>query len=234
MCNLLTTLRYILPIIVIGLTFPLYGQVKIYTTFIQKDRLLGTAQSIYFDNNRNSKFYKNINYWKFIEFDKESYKQSIKYLKKNKLKLIKTIPIIPWTKWVTLKQYKGKFYAYYPCDFYGHFRQSINDTTFIDWTGEGPIANKIINQIKIDPNTYEFKLAGFYYKNRKLIIHIIDHKKGIAVFEDTNNGSNRNYYLMIESTKLNTVPLIVNNCETEKQPELGFDKTNFVELLKKK
>ncbi len=154
-------LRNILTIVIIGFAFPLFGQTNLNDTiFIQKDSVLGTAQSIYFDNNRNSKFYDKINYWNFLQFDNESFKYSTDYLKENKQILIKKKPEIPMTKWVTLKQYKGNFYAYHPCDFYTHFRASINDTTYIDWTGEGPVANRILNQKKINDNTYEFKLTG--------------------------------------------------------------------------
>ncbi|RYY06433.1 MAG: hypothetical protein EOP43_06380 [Sphingobacteriaceae bacterium] len=227
--------QYVLTVILVGLTFSLFGQVKKNDTiFISKDPLLGTAQSIYFDNNKNSTSYKRINYWKFLKFDQESYKESLDFLKKRKLKLSKVTPVIPWKKWVILKQYKGKVYAYYPSDFYNHFKQSVNDTTFIDWTGEGPIANKIISQKKIDPKTYQFKLTGFYYKDRKLTIHIIDTKKRLAVFEDVTGEKEKRYYLMIESGKLNAVPLIVNNSETEKQLELQFDQPEFNKLLKNK
>jgi hypothetical protein len=228
-------LRNILTIVIIGLTFPLMGQVNsIDTVFIQKDSLLGAVQSIYFDNNRNSKFYDKINRWKFLRFENESYKNSTDYLKENKFILIKKVPVIPLTKWVALKQYKGNFYAYHPCDFYTHFRASINDTTYIDWTGEGPVANKIIEQKKINDNTYEFKLTGIYDKDRKLVIHIIDRNKGIAIFEEINNGTDKNYYLMIVADKIKNVPLIVNNCEIRKQLELRFDEPDYNELLKTK
>lgn len=217
--------------IIVGLTFPVFGQTD--TIFIQKDSLLGTAQSIFFDKNPNSIFYDKINYWDFLAFEHESYKNSMDFLKEHKLKPTKKTPVIPQTKWITLKQYKGTFYAYHPCDFYSHYRISINDTTFIDWTGEGPEANKIITQKKIDDKTYEFQLSGITNKNRKLIIHIIDNKKGIAVFEETSgNASESYYYLMVASDKIKTVPLIVNNCETYKQIELSFDKPNYGELLK--
>lgn len=222
--------KNIITVIIIVLSIPAFGQVD--TIFIQKDSLLGTAQSIFFENNSNSKFYDNINYWNFLTFDNESYKYSMDFLKENNLKLIKKKTVIPQTKWITLKQYKGAFYVYHPCDFYSHYRISINDTTFIDWTGEGPEANKIITQKKIDDKTYEFQLSGITNKNRKLIIHIIDNKKGIAVFEETSdNSKERYYYLMVASDKIKNVPLIVNNCETYKQIELRFDKPNFSELL---
>ena len=227
------TLRNILTIITIGLTFPAFGQAD--TVFIQKDSLLGTAQSIFFDNNKNSNFYDKISYWEFLLFDEDSYKWSMNFLKENNLTLTKRTPVISQTKWVTLKQYKGTFFAYHPCDFYSHYRISINDTTFIDWTGEGPIANKIIDQKEIDNKTYEFKLRGIVSEDRKLIIHIIDNKKGIAVFEETNSETDQHYYyLMIASDKIREVPLIVNNCETQKQLELYFDRPNYSELLKGK
>lgn len=234
MCNIMT-LKNILTMVIIGFTFPFFGQGNSKdTVFIQKDSLLGTAQSIYFDKNKNSKFYDKITYFHFLQFDKESYKYSLDYLKENKLTLTKNKPIIPWAKWVTLKQYKGTLYAYHPCDFYTHFRSSFNDTTYIDWTGEGPVANKIIKQKKINNNTYEFTLTGIYDKDRKLVIHIIDRNKGIAIFEITNNGAGKNYYLMISADKIKSVPLIVNNCKTQKQLELYFDEPNYIELLKAK
>jgi hypothetical protein len=218
------TLRNILIIVIIGLTFPLYGQVNSNdTVFIERDSLLGTAQSIYFDSNRNSKFYDRINYWKFDHFDTVSYKYSIDYFKENNLILTETTPIIPLTKWVILKQYKGEYYVYHPCDFYSHYKASINDTTYIDWTGEGPVASKIIKQRKINSNTFKFKLTGINNKDRVLKIHIIDSNKGIAVFEEKNKGDVKRHYLMIAADKIRTVPLIVNNCETCKQAELRFD-----------
>lgn len=229
----MTTLKDILTAIIIGLTFPAFGQVD--TVFIHKDSLLGTSQSIFFDNNRNSKFYDKINYWEFLTFDNQSYQNSLDFLKESKLTLTKKIPVISETKWVTLKQYKGTFYAYHPCDFYSHFRISINDTTFIDWTGEGPEASKILEQKKIDDRTFEFKLTGIANKDRKLIIHIIDSKKGIAVFEETNNNPNEKYYyLMVDSESIRNLPLIVNCCEEYKQLDLRFDEPNFKELLKAK
>jgi hypothetical protein len=157
------------------------------------------------------------------------------FLKERKLTLTKKTPVIPQKKWVTLKQYKGTFYAFHPCDFLFHYRISVNDTTFIDWTGEGPEASKIVSQKKIDEKTYEFQITGIAKKDRKIIIHIIDSKNGIAVFEETNDEADKSYYyLMVASDKIKNVPIIVNNCETEKQWELGFNEPNFSELLKRK
>ena len=150
---------FIFTFIIMFLNLSFYGQVKVKDTFfIKKDSIRGTAQSIFIDPNRNSEFYHNISYWKFLEFDAESFKISTDYFEENKLKLTKRKPVIPWTKWVILKQYHGKFYAYHPCDFYTHYRVSVNDSAYIDWTGEGPVANKILSQQKINDNTYTYIL----------------------------------------------------------------------------
>jgi len=221
--------------LVIGTTFQLFGQsIGKDTTFIFKDTIDGKLQTIFIDYNTDSKFYERITLFNFQYFDKDSYKYSTDYLKEQKLTLTKSKPAIPWTNWVTLKQYKEQFYAYHPCDFLFHFRQSINDTTFIDWTGEGPVANKIIEQKKVDSKTYEFKLTGIYDQDRKIIIHIIDFKKGIAVFEQIINGTDKNYYLMIAADKIKSVPIIVNHCPTQKQAELQFDELDFKTLLTNK
>lgn len=232
MYNLITKPRTVLSILTIGAAFQLFGQsIQKDSTFIHKDTINGKLQSIFIDNNKDSEFYNKISHFNFGKFDNDNYKYSTDYLKKNKLALVKTKPTISWTNWVALKQYKGSFYAYHPCDFLFHFKQSINDTTFIDWTGEGPIANKIIEQKKIDNKTYEIRLTGIHDQDRKIIIHIIDRKKGIAVFEQTTNGADKLYYLMIAADKIKNVPIIVNHCPTQKQSELEFDKTDFKSLL---
>jgi len=234
--NLLKTLRTILTILTLGLVSQVFGQTNQKdTTFLLKETVDGELHTIFIDNNKSSKFYPDILDFKFGRFDKESYTSSLDYLKENNQPLIKKKPLIPLTTWVTLKQYKGQLYAYHPCDFLFHFRQSINDTTFIDWTGEGPVANKIVNSKKIDSKTYEFHLVGIYDKEQKLTIHIIDNKKGIAVFEQlSSNATDKRYYLMIAADKIKSVPIIVNYCPTQKQMELEFETPDYKTMLKSK
>lgn len=217
-------------ILVIG--FSSFGQGSIKDSVsIKKVSVDDTALSITLIDNPNNSYYDRINNWDFSPTDDVSYQFSIDYLKENESPLIKKTPIIAQTKWLPIKQYQGKFYTYYPCDFYTYFKVSIDDNEFIDWTGEGPFASKIIEQNKIDNATFEFKLTGVTQKDKKLIIHIIDNEKGIAVFEEINTDMNY-YYLMVASDKIKSLPLIVNNCETNKQTELLFDEPNFDELLK--
>ena len=199
--------------------------------YIQKDSLLGHKQSIYYDMDSNSRGYKLISDFRFKDFDKESYDNSLRYLAEKKILLRKRTPIIPITRWVTLKQYKGAFYAYCPCDLYAHFRISINDTTFINWTGEGPEATKISDQKKVDDSTYTFRLSGMYGRNEYMTIYVIDTAKGVAVFERSHNGGD-DRWLMIAADKIRTVPLIMNNCEAHKQMELRFETPDHKKLIR--
>lgn len=197
------------------------------TVFIQKDSVLGTAQSIYFDNNPQSKFYNYLDSWDLRDIDQDSYNVSLKSLKATKQSSHKRTPVIPVTKWINLMQYKGKYYAYKPCDFMYLNKVSINESTYIDWSGEGKVY-KILDQKKGSKNAYQFELSG----DRNIIIHIINTKRGIAIFEDKLKGEKPRYYLMISSDKIRSVPLIVNYCETNKQGELKFEEPDFKDLLK--
>ena len=108
LCNLMTTLRNILTILTIGTTFQLFGQsVAKDTTFIFKDTVDGELQTIFIDNTKESKFYDRISHFNFQYFDNDSYKYSTDFFKEQKITLTIAKPIIPWTNWVTLKQYKG-------------------------------------------------------------------------------------------------------------------------------
>lgn len=235
MRHFIKTAAFILTLFILTTCQSVFGQhSKSDTIFIRKDSLKGVSQSIFFETNKNSKYYENITSFKFGMFDKESYDNSLDYLKKNKIKLKKQKTIIPSKKWVTLKKYNGQFYAYYPCDFNSYFQVSINDTTYIDWTGEGPIANKLKSQRKLNDTTFEIKVTGIYEPDRIITINIIDKSKGIAVFTETTVQDGENHFLMIMADKIKTVPFIVNNCETTKQRELKFDEPNFDKLLKKK
>jgi len=202
------------------------------TLFIKKDNLLVSKQSIYFETNKDSKHYKNLTSFEFDEFDKESYEWSLDYLKDNNIHLTKQKNILPSNKWIAIRQYNNEFYAYYPCDFYTFFQVSITDSAYVEMTGEGPVANKILNQRKINNSTFEIKTTGIYEQNRTIKIYFINPEKGIAVFEENRNDGSLYRYLMIESDKIKTIPLIVNHCEIHKQPELEFEKPNFERLIK--
>jgi hypothetical protein len=190
--------------------------------------------TIFVDNSIKSKFYNEISDFKFEKFEKNSYAYSLAYLKENNLKLTKkNISDLP-KKWIILKYYKNNFYTYCPSDFYSHFKVSISDTAFIDYGGEGPMANKILSYKKIDNKTFSFVLTGVERPKRNLTIHIIDNQKGIAIFEEIFDNKNKLYYLMIDATKIKQFPIIVNYCKNQKQMEFDFDVPDYNKLLKSK
>lgn len=223
---------YILTFLHFTFMFSQVSKEKIY--YIKKDNVKGHSQSIFVEKNKASQYYKDLTSFTLDSFDVVSYKNSLDYFKKKNefLRMQKTI--LPSTKWVELNQYKKKFYVYYPCDFNNLYQVSINDSTYIEWTGEGPIANKIQNQIKTNNQTYILRTSSVYDNDKIIQIKIIDKNKGIAVFKETNKKNIHNYYLMIMIEKIKSVPFIVNNCETQKQLELNFEEPNFEKLIKKK
>ena len=218
-----------------AISHPAFGQVKKEeNNYIYKDSIKGFSQSVFFETNKQSLFYRNINSFALSDFDKDSYTNSLKHLRLNKISLTKKKTIVPSKEWITLKQYKGKFYVYHPCDFYHFYKMSINDSTYIDWTGEGALANRIVSQRKINDSTFEVKTTGISVKYRTIRITLIDIARGIAIFEEITRNKSPKYFLMIMADKIETVGFIVNNCETEKQFELNFERPDFNKLLQDK
>jgi hypothetical protein len=203
------------------------------TLFLYKDSLKGSSQSIFVETNPSSKYYEYLTSFNFGLYDNKSYHQSLEYFKENKNKLKKKWLILPVKKWISLRQFQGNFYAYYPCDFILSNRISINDSTYINWTCEGPVGNKILNVKKLNATTYQIKTIGEHYRKRTIKIYMVDTEKGIAVFEEIFADKSKHYSLMIDAEKIKTVPLIVNNCEIEKQMEMEFEEPNFQSLIKK-
>ena len=218
-----------------GISHSAFAQVKKEEiNYIYKDSIKGFSQSVFFETNKQSMFYKNINSFGLSDFNKDSYINSLKYLQSNKISLTKKKTIVPSKEWITLKKYKGKFYAYHPCDFYDFYKVSINDSTYIDWTGEGALANRILFQRQINDSTFEVITTGILVKYRTIRITLIDIARGIAIFEEITRNKSPKYFLMIMADKIESVGFIVNNCEIEKQFELNFERPDFNKLLQDK
>ncbi len=206
-----------------------YGQQAKDTIFLARDIDNAVYHAVFIDTNKASGFYSDISNFEFNEYDSNSYLLSLEYLRAKHLNLVK-LPIqdIP-LKWIKLEYYKGNFYAYYPSDFISHYQAAITDTSFIDYTGEGPIAGKINSFKKIDNETFSINTTSMDQIDRSLIIHIIDSKKGIAVFENANTDGY--YWLMIDADHIRDVPVIVNYCETQKCVEFKFEEPDYKKLI---
>jgi hypothetical protein len=235
MCNLMTASNSLLTFIILTLGFNAVGQEPTNdTVFLLKETGHGISHKIFIYSSKTSKYYDQISNFDFGLYDQETYDNySLKYLREKQIRLsgnqINELPL----KWVILKYHKGHFYTYYPSDFYNHYKVAITDSAFIDYTGEGPLANKIISYTKIDEKTFSFHLTGVEKQNRHLTINVIDAFRGIAVFSETSSDNTKRYTLMVDADKIKLLPIIVNDCE-EKRLEFNFKEPNYQKLLGQK
>jgi hypothetical protein len=202
------------------------------TLFFVREKKDSSYHRIFIDPNKNSHFYSQVSDFKISGFDSDTYKQTLNYLYSQKLFPKKqSLNDIP-TEWVMLETYKGTVYVYSPCDFYYHYKVKITDSTFIDWTGEGPEATYIQKFRKIDSFTFYFLLKSQFFSSRELTIKYINKEKGIAIFRSKFynlllNKSEERYQLMGDVKKIRNIPLLVNYCDYQKESELDFDQVNY-------
>ncbi|HNY30422.1 MAG TPA: hypothetical protein PKO15_06010 [Fibrobacteria bacterium] len=195
------------------------------TVFLSKQIQDGRLVGVYVDPDRGSRFYRNLTRFSMDGFDSITYGNSLDRLREQGLKLGKVKNSVPWTRWVALVEHQGGLYAYHPCDFLFHRAWSINDSTAIEWTGEGPFATKVQWQRRSGPGTFRIGYSGEAGSTAELTIRLVDRKKGIAVFQDVPpGGGDTTYSLMIAAETIRSVPLIVNRCPGGKRLEHSFDK----------
>ena len=204
------------------------------TVFLSKVVVDGKIVGVFIEPNRNSRQYQKLTYFQLDDFTAPSYQNSLDQLRERGLKLEKGRNILPWRQWVSLERYQGEFHAYKPCDFLFHYQWSINDTTLIDWTGEGPFAAKVLGRKKLDAKTYQLRYIGeLDDQGTELTIHLVDPAKGIAVFRKVSSVKDTSYRLMIAADKIRSVPLIVNHCPTGKRNEFSFEDMDGKEWMEK-
>lgn len=206
------------------------------TTFILKNRTKYFYHAIFFEPNKDSKYYRYVADFNFKEFDKRDYVESVKKLKKNNPAPFPRYNFGSLPKqWCLLFSYKGQFCIYSPSDYISNYKVAISDSTFIDYYGDGIMASRIQSFDKKNTKTYQFKLINSQSQERALVIHWVDPKNGIAIFEKPNEEPMLRYRLMVQADKVKNFPLIVNYCDKEKQEEFeGFDKIDFKKWLDKK
>lgn len=210
----------------------LFGQ---DTTFILKNRTPFFYHAIFIEPNKDSKYYDYIADFKFNRYDEREHAAYIKTLKEQTSAPFShfnygKLPL----KWCSLYRYQGQFYVYSPSDYIANYKVAISDSTFIAFPGE-IVVNRIQSFEQKNAKTYHFKFITFQNKKESVIIHWIDHKKGIAIFEMPGAMPQHRYEFMVQADKVKNFPLIVNYCDKEKQEEFeGFDKVDFKKWLGQK
>lgn len=199
---------------------------------LAEDTAHGTVPGVYFEPDRNSRLYRELTNFELGDFRGPAYRNSMEQLRRRGLKLKPIRNVLPWRQWVKLERYKGEFHVYKPCDFFVHYQWSINDTTLIDWTGEGAFGTMVLSQRKLDAKTFQILYTGEPKQSAELTIHLVDQARGIAVFRYVWSPKDTSYRLMIAAAKIRSVPLIVNHCPTGKRGEFSFDEPDW-KVLKK-
>lgn len=234
MSNLVATVKHIIPIVIIlAVQQKSFGQTTFSdTTFILGETKNDIYHAIYIDSNKTSKYYDWISTFEFGKFDTANYASSIADLKEKKSKPFAKHKLSDLPRqWCSLYGCKEKFYLYSPCDYMFNYKLAISDTTYIDYFGDGPTAIRINTFTVIDNNTYKFSVATYDQFNRVIVIHIIDKKNGIAIFEESSEIEEHKFYLMVMAGKVKNFPIIVNYSAAQKQKEFKFDDINFEKFL---
>ena len=199
------------------------------TLFLLREKRPTGYHTVFIDTNPASRYYKAISDFSFTGDDKKIYASTLAIVKDKRLTRF-TSKAFP-RKWIKVYQHKGKFYAYYPSDFMAHYMVRITDSTYISYEGEGPLANRIISFSSIDSSTYRFTLKSPYTGIHKLVVHIIDRQKGIAVFEESAETGEIYRTLMVTADKVRGLPVIVNYSPDQKEVEFDFEEPDYGRLL---
>lgn len=204
------------------------------TTFIFRKVTKDQYHAVYIERDRRSKKYTRLLNFKMDKWDADGYQQSLLLLKKQKPFKTKLPTGLP-KEWMPLYLYKGKYYIYYPSEWGEIGRRMITDSTLVYWSMDTPEPEPIQAAEKINEHTFYIRSKAFFIPHppvSKLIIHIIDVKNGVAVWEDTSLSGNDRYGLYVSKQKARNFDMIVNYCREYKVDEFQFDKINHPALLK--
>jgi len=71
-----------------------------------------------------------------------------------------------------------------------------------------------------------------YQRHQTANVFFVDWKRQIAVLDNGLEDPTFRYTLMVGADKARSLPIIVNDCRTEKEMELEFDRPDFEKILK--
>ncbi|MBX9733078.1 MAG: hypothetical protein K2X37_03370 [Chitinophagaceae bacterium] len=208
------------------------------TLFIVKNITKEDAHFVFWETNKDSKFYKIVPDSKMNRFERDTYLESLNQLRSNKT-VFKKFNLKGLAKeWIILQVYQGKICLYSPNDYYSHFMLQFTDSTMIYRSGEGPKAMPISQIQQVNPHHYEFIIKD---RINKVEVNLVDKEKGIAVFTFNqtivSNGHTETriwHSFMIDKAKMRKVPFIVNYSLNSKAFELDFDEVDFSKTIQEK
>lgn len=206
------------------------GQPRISdTTFLYRD-IKDVYHAIFINPQNDKNIYNQIR--SSIQIDTNVYLKAISDLKDSGFHLLRTKPTLP-SNWYSLYLYKKNYYVYMPSEPFVNTWININDSTLVmNYFNDGCLPLFMDNEKKVSKKTWQLKLKGIYPEDNSILVHLIDAKKGIAIFEFPLRQGKRKYQLMVETSKMECFPVIVNYSPSQRQDEFDFDDINFALLIK--
>jgi hypothetical protein len=205
------------------------------TTFLLREIDSNLYHAIFIENNKSSQYYDWISDFKLMNSYTRYRLPSSASENNTNSKSFTKFPVndLP-NKWCPLYFYNDKYYLYSPCDYMNNVTFSINDSTFIYYSSEGPEGSIIKSLDRPDSNTYKFEVISLYLPRKNIIIHFIDRDRGIAIFEYPDEPKEYRYHFHVDAEKVKDFPIIVNYSKTCKQSEYRFPRPDYEKLIKAK
>lgn len=199
------------------------------------------GQKTFIEKNRNAAEYKSLINFKFDSNLTAAFIETNHFLKQHYHTPFKKHDIgdIP-REWVPVYSYKGKFYLYQAAESDLEGRLIITDTTLIhQWAyDDGVLSQPILAVKKIANDKWIFKTSDLDQPKPgidTLIIHIINTKTMLSVWEEFNNLRGHNYQLYVPREDANKFDMIVNRSDgRSKIGEFMFDKIDYQKLVNNK
>ncbi len=203
------------------------------TNFIVREFDRGDYHAVFIQKiDTSSTFYKRIVDFSWDANDSLGYQESLKWVFKDKsLKMSHHVNVIVSGEWSQLYEYKGSYYLYAPSDWGNLGRVSINDSTFIQYSMDGPYASLITSCWGSNtPKTLDLTLAGPQAPDT-VRIHNINWAAGLALFEYRSEGGRSRFELMVRDHRTQNYPIIVNYSPTRKWLEFPMDTLNVKKVF---
>ncbi|MDP2388634.1 MAG: hypothetical protein Q8M29_19840 [Bacteroidota bacterium] len=209
------------------------------TTFILRE-FQGESKiyhAIYIEKSSKAKKSKWLMDFIFDKSDKEALLENLKSqkeeaaVKKLKKHNLQGLP----KNWLPVYQYHKNYYLYAPSDWGNAGKRILSDSLLINWYMDGPYPELLQSVTKENASTFVIKYKDNEEgkEDQTLVIHIIDPKIKLAVWEyPSNDGGPAYYRLYIPVAAAPNFDMVVNHCELQKQMEFKFDEIDFKKLLK--
>jgi len=200
-------------------------------TIFLKKRLSPNDNIIFIEKNRESVFYRKLLDFNLDALDSNQYAQSRAELAQSVKHFIKhKLPELPG-QWLPVNRYKQNYYLYYPADLGVAGRKMITDSTICSSHMDGIDPQAVMSVLKKDRYTWDFKVKSLAVGVYHIIIHIIDRKTKLAVWEEFDEKQPR-YELYVPVEYAKNFDMIVNYTDGDLPDEFEFDKIDFKAILK--